>query len=498
MILPFFLFFVTSIKALQHAYLEALIHKAFDPIFGNVFLQEFLIKNAFNSEKVHDVDFKRWSQRAAQRASSAWLTKLNVKNFEPLLERINLTLSSWKDLIEEKESIVHSDVIEECASKCKLVCEKVPEKKRPQQAILNQEFLYLVYLAQVATQTAQLKQARYFELLNNANEQMERTYIVIKKYQVDVAFYNDEKMRNLARMLLESSEAIDMPPATFSPTKSILNAREALSIVGAARYNVRRPLDDYSVDMDYSKSIEEAMISVCSDLHTFSTTTLKGWAKGKSGKIIQSILSLEVFPPAAKFIEKSGQLFSADSFFPLPLSALRIIEAVANDMTSDEIMCIVKASEEYRQLARRSDAFFRRASTMAAGEKNLLSKEYHSTLDKLRSRDLPIELMNLFIIHLDVMTSAMEYLPNLVHFSNMHMSEKALVGVERDYLNNFAYWINEVTNVIPEEQRDKCFPQMFLLITLEVNCLIPEDRRKLVMMTLMLMLKGGLRAYYRK
>ena len=58
MILAFFLIFVTSTKALQHSYLEALIHKAFDPIFGNVFLQEFLVKNAFNPEKVHDVDFK--------------------------------------------------------------------------------------------------------------------------------------------------------------------------------------------------------------------------------------------------------------------------------------------------------------------------------------------------------------------------------------------------------------------------------------------------------
>ena len=487
MILAVFLLLVCSISALQHAYMEALMHKAFDPLFGKFFLQEFLSKNTFALDKVSVMDFKMWNIKAAQKASSAWPLKLGVKNFEPLLQMISMTVSNWMEVLPKEESMVHSDVVEECASKCKLICESlcanISVKGRLNQVALNEAFLYLVFEVQVVTKTAQLHQLHYFEVLNNAVEQMERTYIDIRKYQVSMPVYNYDKISELAKMLLKDSSKDSNP----SPTRSVRHAKEALRIVN--RFNKIPKFDSYS------KENEEAMICVCSELHTFSTNSLKTWTKAET--IVENILNLKVFPPAVKSIEFSSHNISAESFFSLPLSIMREIEAVANDMTLKEIMEVLKACEEYRKISRLLDDFHRRAKETSASEENTMSLEIQRTLIQMRSRRLPQNLMSLFTMHVYIMINVSRHVLDAVHFSNIPaLSEGAGIGLEREYLQNFAYWINNATKFIPKEQLERHFQSMLQLITLEVNCMIPEDERKLVMMTLMLMIDGGLRAYF--
>ena len=489
MLLAFFLFFASSILAFQHAYLEALIHKAFDPIFGNAFLEKFLSENDFNPDKIDHMDFKKWSRRIP-RTYSAWLPKLGQKNYEFILERIILILSSWSDLVAMDERMFRTDVVDECAFKCKSTCDffyaNASGRYRLLQAILNQEFLYLVYKVQEVTNNAHLDQARYFELLNKANEEMERTYVDIKYDQVNYSVYDYEKMSTLAKML--PSKGIDLPGTITSLSIPVQSAaKEAVRIVNSARHNALHLLDANS------KDLEEAMIGTCSELRSFSTTKLKEWAKGKSDTIIHGILILNVFAPAVRCIGKSSHSIYTDSSFPVPISIMREIKAVANDMTHDEIMSILKACEEYRQVARLLDDINRPEQRSL---KLLKLKEFEKRLTILRSIRLPPDLSDLFNIHVGIMSYAAEFLPSIVHFSNVPVNERARIGMERDYLQKLAYWINGLTKVIPEGKREAHFQLMFRFITVESKCLIPEDQRELVMMTLILMIDGGLRAYY--
>ena len=494
MMKAFFLFFISSSFALQHAYLEAFIHKAFDPIFGKVFLQEYLAENDFCEDTLHEMDLHKWSQKAKQK-SSPWLTKLRQEDFRPILKRISITVSNWMHVIDKEEYMVRSDVVHECASKCKFVCDSLFKRytqvERVGQAILNQEFLNLVFKVQLTTKTAKLKQERYFELLNKASEQMERTYINNRHYLVKISLYNYEKVSIIARMLFKSSEASELPVTTPCPTKSFQNAKEALRIVNTARYNLLPPFDVYI------KSREEAMIGACSDLHTFSTTILNKWPKGKARTILQNCLILEVYPHTVKSSGKGDHSIPVDLSFPLPLSISREIRALANNMTFDEIMNILEACREYRKVVRILNGFAHMAEQMSAfdisSKRQNICEEFTS---KLPSRRLPPNVANLLCMHVRILRYALEYVPEQVHYSNIPVTKKAQIGMERDYLQKLAYWINEVTRVVPEAKRKAHFQLMFRFITQEVRCLIPEDQRELVLMTTVLMIEGGLKAYY--
>ena len=487
------LFFAGSAIALQHAYLEALLHKAFDTVFGKAFVNEFLTKNTFIPDDICKMDLKIWSQNIPK-SSSIWLSRLGLNDFGLLLKRISVTVSTWKDVIRVDEPIVCKDLVEECASKCKLVLDthysNIFPEDRTAQAKVDQLFLHLVYRVQVISNTALLGQARYFELLNRTSEQMERACIDVKNEQVlGVSVFDYDKVSDLARMLLTKSEAYDLKLLPINPARSVQYAKEALKVVNYARFNRLRQLEGHS------KETEEAMIGVCHELHTYSSTNLKAWTKGEVERIIQPILTLNVFLLAVKSIEMSSQNIVADSSFFLPLSLWREIKTVANDLTLDEMLNILQACQEYREVARLLDDFARREGHMSVIKKSLKRKELYRKLAHFRSITLPSHLSELFNMHVRVLSHASEYLPELVHFSNMPMDE-TLIGLEAVYLQKLAYWINEVTKVVPEERRKEHIWLMITFITQEIECLFPKGQRELSLMTMILMLDGGLKAYF--
>ena len=489
----FYLFFATSVFALQHAYLEALIHKAYDPIFGNVFLQEFIAENDFTTDRLGERDLNKWSRRVPSKYS-AWLTKLEVKSFELLLLNISFVVNSWKDVIDAGAFIEHPDVVEECAIRCMQVCDlryrRSSQKERADQASLNEAFLDWVFKVQLAiTSIPHFNQARYFELLNKASEHMERTSMEYIRFdQVNPALSNYERVSGLAAKMVSTkfNVAID-PLATSNPTNFQL-AKEALRIVNSARFISLHSFGTYSED------VEEAMIGICDYLNTFSTSSLIHWAKGKAKTIIQDTLSLNIFPTSVSSIERSSRRISVESCFPLPLSILQENKKAASNMTYDEVVNILDACKMYRRVARLIDDICHKRTYQVPDKQQI----FNAFLSQLHFIKLPPNVSELFNMHIRIMSYALEYLPNLVHFSNIPVSEKASIGMERDYLQKITHWINAITIVVPEAKRRAHFQLMFEFIALEVKCLIPEDQRELVMMTLILMIDGGLRAYYNK
>ena len=473
----FLLFLSSSTLALKHAYLEALLHKAFDPLFGDIYVQEFLADNDF--EYYTFLNLELWSRKALDGQASTWLSKLGILDFHNLLSIIYVTVNKWKDAVSEQEVFRSNDVVRECAMisriYCNILSNMLDEYEKKIQVELVQEFIYLVYRVHVLhTNTS----TSYFELLNETNEYLEKALLVLDHILIDYISCGYETVSSLAKTLLADVEDF---PNTFSVVTnlSVNHAKEALRLVNLARNS------DANV-------VEEMMIGNCSKLPSI----LNHWLKGKAKHILREIVGLRIFPLAVKSIEKTRRTSFAGSTYPVPLPISRKIQAMEKNtvISTKKMSSILMLCEEYRTVARTLHQLYQKPSQLADADRRKGRERVYEVFLKLCSDCFPPRIVAHFRMHLHFMNYSLDYHPKLIHFTNLPMNP--VNGIEWNYLQNLATWINELAKTVPERERKEFMRLMLQFVTLEVGCLIPEEQQELMKLSVILMIDGGLETYY--
>ena len=467
-----FLLFPWFALALKHAYLEAFLHKAFDPLFGDVYVHDFLAENHFDYYLCPILEQIKWTQRAKEH-SPAWLSKLGLADFFSVIQLIYATVSKWKNVVNELEVLGSEDVVRECAMMSKRFCNSV--LYQDDEIEMMQEIIYLVYRVHVLhTNTL----TSYFELLNETNEYLEKALLPLDYGKVIHFRCEYEEVNSLARVLL--AEVDEVPDTSSVVTKSSANhAKEALRLVNLARNS------DANV-------VEEMMIGNCKTLPSI----LNQWLKGKPKHFLLEILSLHIFPLAVKSIEREKKTSCTGSTYPLPLPLSRDIQAMEKSMLAfpNKTIGALMACEWYRKVLRSLYDLYRAGSMIPASRKLKKRDSIHNSFFKMCADAFPPNVTAHFRMHFQVMNYALEYHPYLTHFSKLPVS--AINGKEWDYLQNLVSWINDLSKAIPERERKEYMQLMLQFVTLEVSYLFPVEERELMRLSVILMIDGGLETYY--
>ena len=497
MIWNILLFIAHFASALKHAYLEALLHKALDSLFGGDFIGQYIKDNDFNTLTLRSMSEESWCHKVHW-YFSAWEIKLDEDRFGDTLKTISMTISTWKDFIGKEQNMLSEDVVWECANICKLICQSdafatLEMDGRISQVNINQSFLYLVYRIRILSiDNISKAQVSYFELLNSTNELMEITAISpTEKLKTGkrIEVYNYEKVSKLAVLLtnmIENSHSL----AIQSTRRSSNYAKGALRFVVSARMNEQQVLAGRSKDM------KETMITECKNLCTFTTASLEEWAKGRAKDIIGEILTLSVFPPAVQSIEKVTLLIQTDTDYPLPISIVREIESMESKMRPAELISILTICQKYRVVARMSHKIYRKQrSVMSMDEKSKHRGKLQESILTLCSRVLPPIIVDSFRMHFQSLNFILDYLPSMEHYSKLTFDR--LKNTNEDYLHLLTGWINEASKAVPDCKRNEFLQLMMKAVIHEVKNLIPEEqRRQSVYWAMLLMIDGGLRTFY--
>ena len=472
--------------ALKHAYLEKLLHKAFDPMFGRVFLEAFLARYDFNTPSYpsHN-ELEKWNRRALKYYSS-WLPKLGQLNFVGVFRIIYGLVSAWKDVVREDHEMRFDDVVRECVSMCGEMTDfLVPKVKMKNEgwASLCHDFVHLVFSVHHKS-----NQTGYFALLNDLNEQMERAIVPIEHASVYYEEYSYEGMELLATLIktLEKN-LLYFDEIPRKKGKSMTLAKGVLHMVSFARFN------DLCRIKGSTKDVETSISTFNSQLFKFVSSLLHICLPRRLQYIVLPLLVRKLQSGPFKLMQKTGRTVDVELFYPLPLSVKREMERLEGSLSARMISVILTICQEYRTHARKLHQI-NRSQILSYQEKVQRRAQGRDTFLATCSKWFPNHLFNLFTWHTLILENCMKYNSSVVHFSNLPVTldSKSVPGrMEREYLQKIAWWINEVNKWVPIKERKEHLKLMVQFVCEEVYYSVPSEQGDLVNLTIVLMIDNG-------
>ena len=470
--------------ALRHAYLEALLHKALDPVFGNRFISSFLGSHDTNSFTF--LDLMNWNQKAMQSQSSAWLPKLNQDNFVDVLKLIYAVVGCWKEVVSEKQKMRHENVVEECALLCVEMCADLSVKadeKILRKADLGQDFVYLLYMVH-----SRPNQAGYFSMLNSMNEQTERLLNPLKQHtSIDIAEYEYEQMHRMALLMKSLTLNLD-----FGIEKNFINNKRTSCAYGILRVACYSRFREHCRRNGSTQDVEIMMTKVYGSIFASSSLALVYWLPKQVQEVMGPLISDKLMPVAFKSMKKTVRKVSVDLIYPLPLSIKWELERAEEGMTSSQVISCLIVSHGYRKFARELHQLHS-SGKFSALEKIAILKTSRDKFAEICARRIPDDF-NLFHRHSLVLTHSIKYDASIVHFSILSLDTNKYDGrggMAREYLLRIAWWIDEVTKSVPVSEREEHLKMMLQFVRQEVSYLIPFDQKEVAELTIILMIEGG-------
>ena len=471
--------------ALRHAYLEALLHKALDPLFGSSFVISFLASYDFDQpQDLSDLHLEMWNRRAIQQ-SSAWLLKLNYRNFTGLIDVIFTVVCNLKEVVRREQLMRYEDVVEECAWRCvelSVFFRGKDDVNIRQKADLCRDFVYVIYNVH-----RRPNQTGYFSMLNAMNEEIERSLYRFERTSVNIVEYDYEQMNRLA-MILKALQ----PNLNFG-FENILNREKPTPYAeGLLRFACYTRFKELCRREGTTQDLEITLSKADENWNALVSTILEFWLPNRNLNVFRPIFNDMSRPVAFISITKKDKTVNSDNFYPLPLSIIRAFEKTEASMTSSEICCCLIMSLGYRKFAYELKQLHNN-SQIPFPKKIAIQK--HSRLEFLKTLPRESVPFNLFHWHTLMLTHSMTYNSSTVHFSNLPVEinrESSPGGLEWKLLQNIAWWINEVTKSVPISERNEHLKMVMEFTRHEVSEVIPFEQRELFNSTIVLMIDGGL------
>ena len=478
--------------ALRHAYLEALLHKAFDPLFGSSFLDSFIGAYEFDpSHSLAYLDLIKWNRKAVSQSSS-WLPKLNQSNFGDMLKIIYAVVGCWKEMISEEQKMRHEDVVEECTGLCVVMCAYLTKKgdeRIGQKVDSCQSLVYVVYSIHHRP-----NQTGYFAMLNAMNEQLERLLIPSMQASVDIVEYEYEKMNRLAVLVRALSSNLDLD-LKRNLSRNVLTsyAQHFLRIASYSRFIELCRKNGTTPDL------EIAVSNTIRSLNTLTPAILELWLSGKIRKVLWPVFRNIFKPVPCNSMEMTVKAVKPDTIYPLPLSIKWEFGKKEKWLTPAQVICCLVISQSYSKFAHELRQLHISGKTLIS-EKMAIQNTIRDKYLEIWAQKLSKDDYELLQRHALMLTHSMEYNASIVHFSKLPVdtnngSSRRDMG--RAYLQRIAWWINEVTKSVPASEREDHLKMMLHFVNEEVICVIPFKQRESVKSTIVLMISGGLSLTYK-
>lgn len=472
-------------SALHHAYLEMVLHKALDPLFGSRFVSSFLGSYDFDSSHaLTNLELEKWNQVAVQQ-SSAWLLKLNQSNFLSVLKLLYSVVGFWKEVMREEEKMRFEDVMEECAWLCVEMCAHLSDKEDEDiilKADLSRDFVYL--LCNIHRRP---NQTGYFQMLNEMNEQMESVLIPFETASVDIVEYNYDRVNRFAKLMKSLSRILEfrMEDVIYSNKRTSF-AEGMLRLASYSRFR------EHCRRQGSTRDVEIMLSKVYGILFTFASSILNLCKLKRAQRVLKPLFRDMFKPVAAKSMEKTIRRVYVDLSYPLPLSIKWEFEKSEKGMTSAQLFCCLTASQAYRKFARELHQLHN--SSISIPEKMDIQRQSLDKYLEMCSQMLPKRFFGFFKGHAFLLAHSMKFDASIVHFSNLPVdtnNDNIREVMGREYLQKIAWWINEVTKAVPVSEREEHLNVMMLFVSEEVSCVIPFEQKEVAELTIDLMIEGG-------
>ena len=472
--------------ALKHTYIEKLVHKAFAPMLNRFIIETFLARYDFNpASSLSQRELEAWNL-IALKYYSAWLPKLGQPNFTGVFWTIYGTVSMWRDMIREDHEVGFDDVVRECAGMCMTTFPALKANRNAQvKAALCQDFVYVVFCAHHKS-----NQTGYFAILNEMNEQMEKTLISIPHASLYIEEYNYESMELLGILMKTLSDKLD-----FFDDVSKKNglAKGLLQVVSFTRFK------DFCRIKGTTKDVESTLAGINISQSEIVSSLVESWLPKELQNLLQPLLQEKLQSlPTFKQMPKTARTVDAELFYPLPLSIKRELERIENSLTAVQFVFLLAVCQEYRTFARdlHNISNTRSLSDQERMQRGVQRRDIF--LDTC-SKKLPKHFYHLFHWHTMMLDKAMKYGASIVHFSSLPVDKSNIYPsrMELEYLKNIAWWINEVIKSVPVKERKEHLKLMLQFVSEEVNYLVPFEQGELVSLTIVLMIDGGFKTNLR-
>ena len=473
--------------ALHHVYLEELLHKALDPLFGPSFISSFVGSYEFDPpHALTYLDLIKWNKKAVLK-SSAWLLKLGQSNFADAIKTIFVVVGCWKEVVRTEQNMRHANVVEECALLCVEMCANLfikADENILRKTDLCRDFFFLLYNVH-----RRPNQTGYFSILNGMNEQMERVLNPIKQQiSIEIVEYNYDEMHRLA--LLMKSLPVSL---NIGIENNLINSKPTSCAEGMLRVASYSRFREHCRRKGSTRDVERMQSEKFGSSFTVSCMIYMTWLPLKVQEVLLPIFREILKQVKVKSIEVTVRKVEVDLLYPLPLSIKLEFERTEEGMTSGQVIGFLFFSQSYRSFARQLHQLhsLERYST---AEKLATHKASRDKYLEVCSQRLPNNFVNLFHWHTLMLTQYIKYDASIVHFTNLPVDavkDDDRGGMGREYLQRIAWWINEVTESVPIYEREEHLKLLLQFVSQEVNYVIPFEQRELTDLTIMLMIEGA-------